>query len=406
MQLIRPAGSWLIALLLLAVAFIAMPASPASAKVTDGAVFNDPLVASKQYTISKRIRSLIDATPGKTKSNARAIIRVAMYVYSDSEQKTADALIRAAKRGVDVRLILDSNNTLEPGWTRYADYFRGLAKKYPTFTVAFCPIGRGCIGDAHPQSNNHNKFFLFSRTDGSKRVVVQSSANLNKTNSVSYWNNAVVLVNPGLYSDYVAYFNDLWAQQASSDYGRVAASGTAKAWHFPMAAGDPVAQTLAQDVRCTGNTSVGSKGRTIIRVAMKDFYRIEVAEALWSLADAGCLVDVAYDEPATFQPYLAQSEAVVATLNRLLTSPGGRIRLYLAGPSTKDNSKRRLIHSKFMLIEGHFAGRSNSKVVFTGSHNFSYGSLRDNDETLLRVVSAKIHDQYRNNFKRIVSTLD
>lgn len=406
MQLLRRVGSWLTALLLSAVACAAMPASPASAKVTDGAVFNDPLVTSKQYTISKRIRSLIDSTPGKTKTNARAIIRVAMYVYSDSEQATADALIRAAKRGVDVRLILDSNNTLEPGWTRYAAYFRGLAKKYPTFTVSFCPIGRGCIGDAHPESNNHNKFFMFSRTDGSKRVVVQSSANLNKTNSVSYWNNAVVLVNPGLYNDYVAYFNDLWAQQASSDYGRVAASGTAKAWHFPMAAGDPVAQTLTDDVRCAGNTSVGSQGRTIIRVAMKDFYRIEVAEALWSLANSGCLVDVAYDEPATFQPYLAQSEAVVAALSRPLTSPGGRIRLYLAGPSTKGNAKRRLVHSKYLLIEGQFAGRSNSKVVFAGSHNFSYGSLRDNDETLLRVDSPTIHDQYRSNFKRIVSTLD
>ena len=58
------------------------------------------------------------------------------------------------------------------------------------------------------------------------------------------------------------------------------------------------------------------------------------------------------------------------------------------------------------MIEGQFAGRSNSKVVFAGSHNFSYGSLRDNDETLLRVDSPTIHDQYRSNFKRIVSTLD
>lgn len=384
---------------------LVLPATPAAAKVTDGAVFNDPLVKSRQYTISKRIRTLIDKAPGRSKKAPGAIIRVAMYIYSSTEQATADALVRAAKRGVTVRLLLDSNNTLEPGWTHYADYFRGLARKHPTFQVAFCPIGRGCIGDADPQSNNHNKFFLFSRTDGTKRVVVQSSANLNKTNAVSYWNNAVVLVNPGLYTDYVAYFDDLWAQQPSSDYGRVATSGTAKVWHFPMAAGDPVAATLAGDVRCTGNTSVGSKGRTIIRVAMKDFYRLEVAQALWQLADDGCLVDVAYDEPAGFQPYLGQSAAVVSTLRRPLTRPGGRIRLYLAGPSTTENRQRRLIHSKYLLIEGHFAGKKNAKVVFTGSHNFSYGSLRDNDETLLRVTGAKIHDQFRSNFTRILGTL-
>ncbi|MFT4295372.1 MAG: phospholipase D-like domain-containing protein [Micropruina sp.] len=390
----------------LTVGLLALPATPATAKVTDSAVFNDPLVAAKQYTISKRIRSLIDAAPGKSKKYGGAIIRVAMYVYTSTEQATVDALIRAAKRGVTVRLLLDSDGALEPGFTHYGDYFRTLEQKYPKFHVTFCPIGRGCIGNAHPGSNNHNKFFLFSRTDGSTKVVVQSSANLNKTNSAGYWNNAVVLANAGLYDDYVAYFNDLWKQQPSADYGRVKTSGNAKVWHFPVAAGDPIAETLSSDVRCTGNTKVGSKGRTVIRVAMKDFYRIEVAEALWQLADRGCLVDVAYDVPATFQPYLGQSDAVVAALSRPLTKPGGRVRLFLAGPATTENPARRLIHSKYMLIEGYFAGKKNTKVVFTGSHNFSYGSLRDNDETVLRVTSAKIHDQFRTNFTRILSTLD
>ncbi len=328
-----------------------------------------------------------------------------LYSYTSAEQATTDALIRAAKRGVTVRLLLDSDNTLEPGYTHYGDYFRALELKYPKFRVSFCPIGRGCIGMAHPGSNNHNKFFLFSRTNGSKRVVVQSSANLTKANSTTYWNNAVTLVNSGLYSDYVAYFNDLWAQRPALDYGRVAVSGKAKVWHFPMIAADPVATTLDTDVGCTGNTTVGSKGRTEIRVAMKDFYRIEVAEALWRLADRGCLVDVAYDVPATFQPYLGQSEAVVAALSRPLTRPGGRVRLFLAGPATAENPKRRLIHSKYMLIAGRFAGKKNTKVVFTGSHNLSYGSLRDNDETLLRITNARIHDQFRTNFSRIVSTL-
>ncbi|MBK8446622.1 MAG: hypothetical protein IPL41_08075 [Micropruina sp.] len=391
--------------LALAALFAVVPSPSATAKVTGRAYFNDPLVTSKQYTISKKIRSLIDTTPGRTKKSSGAVIRVAMYTYSSGEQATIDALVRAAKRGVTVKLLLDSDNTLEPGSTHYADYFRALARKYPKFTVSFCPIGRGCIGNAHPGSNNHNKFFLFSRTDGSARVVVQSSANLNKTNSVAYWNNAVVLVNSGLYLDYLAYFNDLWAQQPSSHYGRIATSGSATAWHFPMIAGDPVAETLSSDVACSGNTAVGSKGRTIVRVAMKDFYRVEVAAALWYLADRGCLVDVAYDEPAQFEPYRSQSAAVVATLQVPLTNPGGRIRLFVAGPATAAQPKRRLIHSKHLLIEGGYAGRKNTKVVFTGSHNFSYGSLRDNDETLLRVTSASIHDQYRANFQRILTTL-
>lgn len=385
---------------------LTLTAPSAPAKVVDGAYFNDPLVTSKQYTIRNRVRSLIDSTPRTTKKSSAAVIRVAMYSYSDSEKATIDALIRAAKRGVLVRLILDSDTTLEPGYTRYADYFNSLARKYPAFRVKFCPIGRGCIGNLNPQSNNHNKFFLFSRTDGSKHVVVQSSANLNKTNSVSYWNNATVLVNAGLYTDYRLYFNDLWAQLPSSDYGRVASSGNAKVWHFPIATGDPVVETLSSEVGCTGSTTVGLNGRTVVRIAMKDFYRVEVAEALWTLANRGCLVRVAYDEPAGVEPYLSQSAAVVAALSRPLLNSGGSVQLFLAGPSTRANPQRRLIHSKYLLIEGLFGGRRNTKAVFSGSHNFSYGSLRDNDETLLRVTSAKIHDQYRANFNRIVSTLD
>ena len=396
--------TWLVCLLTTVACFV-VPPPVATAKVSDGATFNDPLVASHRDDISKRIRSLIDKTPGKSPKAAGGEIRVAMYAYSSAERATVDALVGAARRGVRVRLVLDSNGTLEPGYTHYAAFFRGLQRRYATFKVTFCPVGRGCIGDAHPDSNNHNKFFLFSHTGGSDRVVVQSSANLTKANSVSYWNNAVVLVNRGLYDDYVAYFEDLWTLQPSSDYGRVATSGDATAWHFPMASGDPVAETLTSEVGCTGNTKVGSKGRTIVRVAMKDFYRLEVAEALWTLADRGCLVDVAYDVPSELQPYRAQSAAVVSALRRPFSPGGGRIRLFLAGPRTKANPKRRLIHSKYLLIEGGYQGRLDAKVTFTGSHNFSYGSLRDNDETLLRVSAAPIHDQFRANFRRILSTL-
>ncbi len=406
MRLTRRIVSWLICPLLVATGFTLAPPATAAAKASDGATFNDPLVGSKRYALTRHVRALIKRTPGASSRAAGATIHVAMYTYSSAERQTVDALVRAARRGVSVRLLLDSDKTLEPGYTRYASFFRGLQKKYPTFKVSFCPIGRGCIGNAHPDSNNHNKFFLFSRTDGTDRVVVQSSANLTRANSVSYWNNAVTLANPGLYADYLAYFDDLWQQQPTDDYGRVAVSGNAKAWHFPMATGDPVAETLNSDVDCTGNSIVGYRGRSIVRVAMKDFYRSDVAEALWSLADRGCRVEVAYNEPSALQPYRGQSAAVVAALRRAPPPPPARVRLFVAGPPARKHPQRRLIHSKYLLIEGGFEGRADSKVVFTGSHNFSCGSLRDNDETQLRVTRASLHDQFRANFTRISSTLD
>ncbi|MER7269956.1 phospholipase D-like domain-containing protein [Micromonospora carbonacea] len=51
-----------------------------------------------------------------------------------------------------------------------------------------------------------------------------------------------------------------------------------------------------------------------------------------------------------------------------------------------------------MLIEGTYDGQKDTKWVVTGSHNYSNAALRENDEALLRIQSATIHDQYRSNF--------
>ena len=53
-----------------------------------------------------------------------------------------------------------------------------------------------------------------------------------------------------------------------------------------------------------------------------------------------------------------------------------------------------------MLVSGHFAGRRDATYVWTGSHNWSDRSLR-NDEVTLRVDSRRAVAAYRRNFARI-----
>lgn len=36
--------------------------------------------------------------------------------------------------------------------------------------------------------------------------------------------------------------------------------------------------------------------------------------------------------------------------------------------------------------------------MVTGSHNYTNAALRENDEAMVRIQSAPIHDQYRSNF--------
>lgn len=68
-------------------------------------------------------------------------------------------------------------------------------------------------------------------------MVVQSSANLTKSNTDAYWNNAVTMVgNTALYNGYLAYFNYLAARTKNNDYYRTVSAGNTKAYFFPVPA--------------------------------------------------------------------------------------------------------------------------------------------------------------------------
>lgn len=75
-----------------------------------------------------------------------------------------------------------------------------------------------CIGN-QGSPINHNKFFLFSSTDGAANVVFQTSSNFSEGNYTNQYNNALQIVgNTVLYNGFVAYFNDLAAQAKTNDY--------------------------------------------------------------------------------------------------------------------------------------------------------------------------------------------
>ena len=61
------------------------------------------------------------------------------------------------------------------------------------------------------------------------------------------------------------------------------------------------------------------------------------------------------------------------------------------------------LHSKYLLINGVYDGASRKKLVFTGSHNYTYPALRANDETLLKIDNAALYDQYKANHDQLMS---
>ncbi|MFG1899240.1 phospholipase D-like domain-containing protein [Micromonospora carbonacea] len=356
----------------LAAAALLAPATPAVAAVTSGAVFNNPTVASQQYAIVEHVQRLIQgAASGST-------IRVAMYHFTLT--RVSNDLSAAYDRGVNVRVVVDSQSRSYPAVT-------GLIAELGTNRAAaswvtVCTTDRACIGNLNTPIM-HNKFFLFSDTLGSTNVLVQSSANLTNDNAERYWNNAVTIVgNTAVYNSYVTYHGDLAAQVKNNDYYRTTSSGTAKSYFFPRAGTtqdtDTIYNMLNENVTCEGNTSTGTEtGRTIIRIGMWHFSRNPIATKLRELADQKCWVEVVYTETDTDV--------------RNILSGHDRIKLYQI---TGDY----IVHSKYMLIEGTYDGQKDTKWAVTGSHNYSNAALRENDEALLRIQSATIHDQYRSNF--------
>jgi phosphatidylserine/phosphatidylglycerophosphate/cardiolipin synthase-like enzyme len=353
-------------------------AAPASAAVTDGAVFNNPLIAAEQYKIRDHIRTLINGAP------AGSTIRIAMYHFRDT--LVASDLINAKNRGANVQLVVDYSDSAQ---TAVKDLIAALGSdRTKTSWLVLCTANAACVGSAGTPIM-HNKFYLFSSTSGSANVVVQSSANLTPDNATKYWNNAVTLAgNTGLYNAYVDYFNDLAAKAKNSNYYTTIGSGNAKVYFFPRAGSDESTDTvynmLNENITCEGNTTVGTQDthRTIIRIGMWYFSRDDIARKLRELADRKCWVDVIY---TTIDD---------GVRGHLINH--SRIALYQF-PENAGNPY--VIHSKYMLIEGTYAGEKDTKWVMTGSHNYTTAALRENDETMLRIKSNTIHDQYRANFR-------
>ncbi len=58
----------------------------------------------------------------------------------------------------------------------------------------------------------------------------------------------------------------------------------------------------------------------------------------------------------------------------------------------------KVVHDKYMIVEGTYNGQKDQKLVFTGSHTYVESALRSNDESILKYDNAAIYDAYRSQF--------
>lgn len=317
-----------------------------------------PTGEEEDHALEKKLLELLEmAEPGS---------EVHGSIFTFSRTGMARAFIEAHRRGVEVRLLAGSEFRA----------VRRLKKALPKDHVLLNRNAEGEPGGFHSDGINHNKFFLFSRlSDGSEKVVVQSSANLTR-HQLRTSNNMVIIRNDaGLYDAYLAYWQDMSRRVQEPDYYRFADGDSgARVYFFPRDAArgaggekDTVVEILDEiDPRAGGE----------IHVAMAYFTggRPAVAHKLVELQEEGMMVRA-----------IAAPKNLGHRIARILETGGVEL------------VRMHRVHSKYVLIDGRIGGRR-VKQVLTGSHNFTGPALTRNDETLLRLDDPQLYNAYLSNW--------
>ena len=347
-----------------------------------GTVFNNPRGSRKK---KRAIITQIDrAIDGSAKGST---IRMAMYLFDLSS--TADRLVRAHRRGVHVQLILDDGEDSK----QYKKVRHALGNNKTKGSYIF-RCKRGCMSSV--RSVQHAKFYLFTRVGNAQRVSLISSANPYTGNTGRSWNDLHTIIdNQKIWDSLNKYFNDMLRDKTNYNYYRTTTSGKYTLYFFPRTpakgtAGVPQLSALKQ-VKCTGVAKgYGMNGRTTIRVAMWGWtkWRTDIARQLWTLHNRGCNVYVVLNKrrvgEKVFQALLKRS------------SKHGVMRVYDAW-----YGQRLYMHQKLVTINGNYAGDSSSKVLWTGSQNFTDEGNRVNNELLMQIRDDSTLDKYVRNLNFI-----
>jgi phosphatidylserine/phosphatidylglycerophosphate/cardiolipin synthase-like enzyme len=347
------------------------------------AVFNNPWgSAAQKHRISTTVDKAIAAAPrGST-------IRISQYAFSRRE--TAKEMIKAHRRGVNVRMVVNDHDVTSA--IKRVRRVLGTDIHSRSFVVvckAGCRSPRG--------GNHHSKFFTFTRLGSKEKVVMVGSGNLTHRGGGWQFNDHVVITGQRtLYAVFATVFDDMARDKPSKrPYWRVA-KGRYTAEFLPAgrASADPVMRELDQ-VKCKrAAKGTGYKGRTVVRVSMwtwKGSRGMEIAKKLRRLDRRGCLVEVIVGAP---------SPGVLQQLRRLGKNGGVTVRDSRVDRNG-DGEVDRAVHHKYILISGHFGNDRSAHRVMTGSLNMTSYALTNGDELVLTIEGEKIHRQYNRNFRWI-----
>ncbi|QCX28181.1 phospholipase D-like domain-containing protein [Nocardioides jishulii] len=380
-----------------------VPAAKKPWKPDAGAKFNTPRVGGeRQLRLENQVIAAINrAKPGST---------IKMAMFSFDRHQVADALIAAKKRGVFVQVIVNNhefppaqrklrkalgNRTVTRTWT---DKKGKKHKKVVQRRQFHYQCKSACRGDGDVQ---HSKFILFTRTGGAKHVVMLGSLNMKLNGSLNQFNDLLTVNdNKRFHSVLNEVFDEMRADRVlKNSYRKYAIGKRFQLEVMPFArkkatrktrwtrARDPIVKLLAP-VKCTGAKT--NSGRTIVRVNMHAWdgdRGAMIANKLWDLHHRGCDVKI----------HVGFAGKKVRDIFARPTKRG-RVPFRSTGFDTDGDKEIDLYsHAKIMMVNGHYDGVRNRKMVVTGSSNFQNGG-QYGDELILRIFSPALYRQYADNW--------
>ena len=309
--------------------------------------------------------------------------------YSWSLSALTDALIAAKNRGVQVRFIVEQDNSGNSEITRLIN--AGI----PLITSTF----GGNHGSAQNWGINHNKFAVFDCQTGTAKSddwLWTGSWNASISGSDDA-NSALVVQDYGLASAYKIEFNEMWGSEMSTPDATKARQGSRK-WnntpHKFTITGIPIQQYMSP--------SDGTEPRIIEAVSQADssiyfcilsFTSNELSAAMklkWDgvpgfqvrgVFDSGSIGPITNGsewyalngDPAAYNYWTPRADVFQDAL-----------------PSSV------LLHHKYMIIDSNWPDKD--PTVIAGSHNWSYSANTVNDENTLVMHSAMVANVYLQEF--------
>ncbi len=304
--------------------------------------FNDPYNNEKDRSIQNMILDDIKA--------AERTIDLATYNYSDT--KTAEALVKAVKRGVTVRLVIDESN-----------YGKDVIKT----------LKKGGVQIVKAESNGlmHSKYIII---DG--KVTISGSANMTLS-SFSYDNNFMIRIeSPEIADIFTEEFEEMFCDKIF---------GEKSPYTDKPPAGVKLSDGTVVYVRFSPDDKVDDMIETLIAAADESVYMLaysfasrDIAERLETAAEGG------------------RDVIVICEDSKAYTDGGGQ-----CGPLAEagldvyvDGYEDILMHEKAIILD--------ESVVIAGSYNFTRAADKRNDEQVLVIQSPEIAAAFLAEFNKIL----